>query len=157
MNEAGDSWCLTSPISGFSVKCQWELWAGDWWDLKAPAGNCVSAESGKNQILLTGCSCDWQSAAATRSVGRARSAGREITGRKTCPTKSCQEQTRARLCTPNVCSYCTWAAQAGFNQEKANKRMITAAEVCAGEWVVFCRDENTLWCHLGGRRIKLLR
>lgn len=101
-------------------------------------GNCVSAESGKNQLLLTGCSCDWQSAAATRSVGRARSAGREITGRKTCPTKR-EEQTRARLCTPNVSSYWKWPVQAGFNKEKANKLVITVAEACAREWVVFSR------------------
>lgn len=98
-------------------------------------GNCLSAESGKNQILLTSCSCDWQSAAATRSVGRARSAGREITGRKTvtCPTKSCQEQTRARLCTPNVSSYSMGLVQAGFQKEKANKLVITVAEVCASK------------------------
>lgn len=87
--EAVDSWCLTTPVSGFSIKCQWELWNGDWWDLKAPVGSCVSAESGENQIVLTGCSCDWQSVEATRSVGRTRSAGGGITGNKTvtCPTK----------------------------------------------------------------------
>lgn len=81
---------------------------------------CLQRASGKNQILLTGWSCDWQSAAATRSVGPARSAGREITGRKT-----------------NASSYCMWLVQAGFNKEKANTFVITVAGVCASKWVVF--------------------
>lgn len=94
--EAVESWCLTTPVSGFSVKCQWELWNGDWWDLKAPVGSCVSAESGENQIVLTGCSCDWQSVVATRSVGRTRSAGGGITGNKTgtCPTEGWEQMCR---------------------------------------------------------------
>lgn len=149
--ETVDSWCLTTPVSGFSVKCQWELWNGDWWDLKAPAGSCASAESGENQIVLTGCSCDWQSVVATRSVGRTRSAGGGITGNKTgtCPTKRWEQMCRRANSLQMHPSDRIPLTQAGFNEEKANKVVITAAQVFVSKRVVSSWDENAPWCHLG--------
>lgn len=62
----------------------------------------MSAESVENQIVLTGCSCDWQGIVATRSVGHTRSVGREITGNKTvtCPTD--QHASMLQMCPATV-------------------------------------------------------
>lgn len=46
-------------------------------------------------------------------------------------------------------SYCIPLIQAGFNEEKANKVVITAAQVFASKRVVSSSDENAPWCHLG--------